>query len=340
MAWVRIAYLGIPFIPAGIYHFTAAILRLGAASKRLVWFCWVTSLAFLVLIQSTDWLLTDLQRFPWGFYPRYGWLGLPYLVYFFTMAGLTILEYHRRFRGSQPDTIDRFRAKAFYVAFAVIFVGSVDYLPKLGIPVYPFGYAPVVLFLVLVSRAIWKYRLVNITPAFAAEQIIHTMSDALIVCDGNGVIRITNRSASTLLGYTPDELLGRPFVSLADPAGCRELWTAVRSWEFVDTEFTLLTRSRKPLSVSLSASILRNPHGTSIGTVVVARDIGERKRMERELYALNETLERRVKERTEELEAKIRELEWLNEVMMGREERIWELKEHLRGLDRFPRGVS
>ena len=84
--------------------------------------------------------------------------------------------------------------------------------------------------------------------------------------------------------------------------------------------------------MSVSSSRLRGRSGQTLGYVIACRDITLRKKMESELKALNETLEGRVKERTEQLEYKIKELEKLNEVMLGREERILELKEQIRAL--------
>jgi Ribonuclease G/E len=85
-----------------------------------------------------------------------------------------------------------------------------------------------------------------------------------------------------------------------------------------------------PVSLSISALVAPNS-SVMVGYVIVVRDIGDHKRLENELRSLNEALERRVGERTEELEAKIEELQWLNEVMMRREERILELKEKIKG---------
>jgi hypothetical protein len=59
-------------------------------------------------------------------------------------------------------------------------------------------------------------------------------------------------------------------------------------------------------------------------------DITKRKKAEEEIRKLNQELEQRVKDRTEELEAKIAEIERMNKLFVGRELRIAELKEKIR----------
>jgi len=61
-------------------------------------------------------------------------------------------------------------------------------------------------------------------------------------------------------------------------------------------------------------------------------DINERKKAEEEISKLNRELEQRVKERTEELEAANKDLEEINDLFIGRESRIIELKEELEKL--------
>ena len=57
--------------------------------------------------------------------------------------------------------------------------------------------------------AITRYRLLDISPATAAEQILETMSDALLLADTGGRIVDINRSGQALCGYPIGALRGR-----------------------------------------------------------------------------------------------------------------------------------
>ena len=75
-------------------------------------------------------------------------------------------------------------------AFCIAYLGSFDFLASYGIPLYPFGYIPVLGFIILADRTIRRYHLVNITPEFAAKQIINAMDDALLILDSDGIVRV------------------------------------------------------------------------------------------------------------------------------------------------------
>jgi PAS domain-containing protein len=77
------------------------------------------------------------------------------------------------------------------------------------VPVYAFGYAPILGFVFLVGRAVRKYDLVAITPSLAAREIIGTMADVLFVCDRDGRIEFANAAAERVLGYRAETLVGR-----------------------------------------------------------------------------------------------------------------------------------
>jgi PAS domain S-box-containing protein len=246
----------------------------------------------------------------------------------------TLRHYWVHSRITEKGTQPHFRSTRLLFAFSIAYLGSVDYLAKFGVPVYPFGNIFVFCFLVLAAQVIWTYRLVDITPAFAAEQILQTMSEPLIVCDLDGRIRIVNPAYTARFGQGV-ELYGQPISALASEG---DEWhrRMLRSGGLKDYECGWQTRSGERVYVSLSSSVLHTNDNKPQGYVVLARDISERKHIEQELILFNETLEDRVKERTEELANKIKELEWLNTVMMGREERILELKERLRSIESAP----
>ena len=147
------------------------------------------------------------------------------------------------------------------------------------------------------------------------RDVLESAPDAMVIADGLGRIVIVNAQAERLFGYTREELLGRP-VEMLLPERVRDAHAHHRA-SYHSAPLTrpmgagldLLGRrkdgSEFPVEVSLSP--LKDDGGLLVTSVV--RDITERKRAEEEIKRLNQDLERRVVERTAELEAANKELE-------------------------------
>jgi len=152
------------------------------------------------------------------------------------------------------------------------------------VPLYPFDYLPVMIFIVGVAGTIQRYDLVDITASFAAEQILATMGDPVLVCDVGGRIRVSNEAATEALGWTGRELKARRLPTLvADKENQAWLADLLGRSLVRDEEVRLLSRNGEPVDVSVSVSRLQDGHGRSVGSVVIARDVRQRKRIEEAL---------------------------------------------------------
>ncbi|HLX06466.1 MAG TPA: EAL domain-containing protein [Thermoanaerobaculia bacterium] len=288
LAWAKAAYLGITFIPAALYHFTLAVTR--SERRRWAWAGWAASALFCAPAVASDALLRDLYHYWWGFYPRFRWLGAPFLAYFFAMLALVLRELWSDFRRSEPGTTRRVRTRMLMIGVAIAYLGSCDFVAAYGVPLYPFGYLPVLAFIVIVAHAIRRHRLVDLTPAFAAEQILATAADPVIVCDREGRIRFTNQAAANVFGYSGGELSGAPLACLEEPpAGLTERLRAAAALVVRDEEMVFCDRAGGRVEVRVSLSPLLDERRTPVGVVLIARDVRARKRVE---AALRESEER------------------------------------------------
>jgi PAS domain-containing protein len=86
-------------------------------------------------------------------------------------------------------------------------VVGVDFLATFGVPVYPFGYLAVLGFLAVILVMQRRHRIVYLTPAVAADQILATMQGAVLVTSPEGAVEMSNRAAAELLGCSETELL-------------------------------------------------------------------------------------------------------------------------------------
>src|SRR6266498_680158 len=82
--WGRVAYAGVPLIAPSIYQFTVEMLHISRARRTHALVAWMLGAVFATLAVPTSLLVTRVERFWWGYYPRYGGeLTLPFLLFFF-----------------------------------------------------------------------------------------------------------------------------------------------------------------------------------------------------------------------------------------------------------------
>jgi PAS domain S-box-containing protein len=279
--WARFHFLGVPFIPSTIYLFSTIAMGIYARRKTLVWIGFLLSAFFAVVAISSDALVGGVYHYWWGYYSRYGWLGTPYLLFFFGLALVNLRDYWVEYHKAEPGT-HKLRLRALLIAFGIAYLGGLDYLPGHGVAVYPFGFVAVFVCLALMARAIRRYRLVDIVPAFAANEILSTMADPLAVCDADGRVRVVNRALCATLGYTQQELLGERIERLAgaDSGGVERLRQLLPPGAARDEEMAFHTKGGEPVAVRISLAPLRDRDHGRVGTVLIAHDIRERKRTE------------------------------------------------------------
>jgi PAS domain S-box-containing protein len=289
----RLGLAGVALLPAAIYDFTSTALRLYSKRQRVVRAVWIVAGVFAVLAALTRLIAQGVAPHAWGFYPVAGPLLGVFLVFFFAALLAQLAEGIAEYRRTKDDK-RRMRIARMMMAFAVVYVAAIDFIPMFGLRMRPLGYVPVIAFIVVAWTAILRHRLAPITAARAAREILETMADALFVLDAEGCIRVINGAARTLLGYSHSDLLGRSIDSLEVMSGdatiSRTLRELSRRGAIRDQERLLRHKDGHPIDVSISISPVSEVN-VQEGAVVIARDIRERKRAEEELHSAMRRLE-------------------------------------------------
>jgi PAS domain S-box-containing protein len=141
---------------------------------------------------------------------------------------------------------------------------------------------------------------------------VDSAGDAVGISDAQGRHIYQNRALSNLFGYeTAEELAaagGGP-AAVRDPAVARELFAAIMSGQSWAGELEMVTKDGRVFPAYERADAIVDREGHLVGLIGIITDITERKRIEAEMAALNAGLERRVAERTAQLEIANREME-------------------------------
>ena len=124
-----------------------------------------------------------------------------------------------------------------------------------------------------------------VDPRFHLAAIVDSADDAIVSKDLNGVVRTWNEGACRTFGYTSEEMIGQPILRLI-PEELQyeedEILSKIRAGERIEHYET--TRVRKDggrIQVSVTISPIRDETGRIVGASKIARDISDRKRLER-----------------------------------------------------------
>ncbi len=134
--------------------------------------------------------------------------------------------------------------------------------------------------------------------------------DLMCLVRFDGSIKELNAAWEPLLGFTRQELRSEPFLALLHPddlAAALGPWSRIQDGPSETLSFESRFRRKDGCSRWLLWSV--TTFARERVYYVAARDISERKAAEVEIRGLNETLERRIAERTSQLEAANKELE-------------------------------
>lgn len=121
-------------------------------------------------------------------------------------------------------------------------------------------------------------------------KLIASSVDGIIAADMKGNIIIFNKAAEELLGYADEEVMGKiNIVDLYPPGEAKEVMRRLRGKEhggvgkLTPQQVTLVDKSRKPVPIQLSASLVYDEQGKELSSVGFFTDLRPRIEMEKRL---------------------------------------------------------
>ena len=300
-AWAcaRLGMVGVAFLGPAVYQFTCGVV---GRPRRIAWPVWGVGAALAVAAASTDLIFDDLYHYWWGFYPQLSWLGVFLALYLCALVAVSLDHYGASYATLAPG-LRRDRVRSLLIAFGIGSLAAVDFVPAFGVPLYPVGTAIASVAMIVAAYAVWRYHLADITPAFAANQILEILTDALLVLDDEGVIRVVNPAAERLFGDGRRPLIGETLAAvLRGPRPAGHMQTMLMEGGVDRYEWVYRPAEGSERVLSFATSVMRGAGGHPVAVVCIARDVTRRKRTENEIRRLNADLERRVAERTQELQ--------------------------------------
>jgi PAS domain S-box-containing protein len=319
------------FVGLSILRFVLAILypRLLSSKIKNIFF-FTPSLIFTIVIYATNFFSTSAIKRPWGYdinhtsiYPLLGaFVGISVLT-----AVIILIK-----SLSNLNNLQKTQMKLFVLAFLIPLIGgtaSETIAPALSITVMPLTTVLSSMTSIIIVYAIKKYEFLSVTPSLALEKIFDTIHDALISVDFAGNISVVNNSTKDMTGFSKEELVGKSVLNiLRHQDGSPVMMPELTGQDLKDSKMSILSKGDKIVPVLIdSAAILTDKNVQ--GYVLVAKDMTQ-------MDELVHSLENRTKELEEsrkELETNVTDAKRLNEMMIGRELKMIELKKRIAHLE-------
>lgn len=315
----KILVLSIFLMPIFLYHFTVSFCKIKTTKIQFL-LIYIVS-AFLVFFLDKEVVVNGIFFYKWG---DWGIGGLiHYLFSFFILILLTLPLYNifkiwKSKNGAKVKSEIIFWGIIALMALGIIFI---DMLPVYGYSFYPLFYLTIPIYALVMA-----YILVNKKPlsSIATNDIlviaILTFLSSFIIFP-NMSISTTERAVVFILISVLSFLVLKHSNELTEQKIAFEEKIKEGTKE-IETKNAELTEIK---------NFLENTNS------VLEKKVEERTR---ELQGLNDTLEKLVRERTkelerktQELEEKIKELEYFSEAFMERESKMVELKTKIRKLE-------
>ena len=124
--------------------------------------------------------------------------------------------------------------------------------------------------------------------------IVESSDDAIVSTSPDGLMQTWNEGARRMFGYTAEEIIGKPILTIIPEERLQEELEIMRNMQSgKSVQHFETVRQRKDgscIDVSLALSAVRNSTGAIIAVSKIARDITERKQAENVIHELSQTL--------------------------------------------------
>lgn len=131
------------------------------------------------------------------------------------------------------------------------------------------------------------------------RQIVEEIPEAVIFADRQGMVRLWNRAAETMFGYSADEALGQSLDLIVPERFRARHWegyrhvmaTGVTSYGQRLLAVPAMRKDGQRISIEFSIALLKDERGEVTGAAAVIRDVTARWQAERDLKSRLAALE-------------------------------------------------
>jgi PAS domain S-box-containing protein len=268
--WLKLSDLSFIVVPL-LLHFVLVFTEESKLfrNKLTYLFMYAPALMFILLSLTTNMIGGEPVKEYWGWTYTIPENSLIYSISYSWAYGLGILSiylcllYYLR----ESDHKKRQQAKYVFIGFLVVVAAGLItewLLPLFKIMIPESTTAAFTVACACAGYAIWKYELFAINPTTAAEGIISTMPDSLLLVDPDQRITLTNQATLRMLGYEEGELIGQTLeIVFAEKGGGKDVLERIEpegppGTSIIRGETRFRTKAGGSIPISLSKAVMRD----------------------------------------------------------------------------------
>jgi len=339
--------IGSSLEPVLFLHFWLIFSKQADKFKKImpIFVIYIPGIIFLVLrIFFPRLLVSGLTLEYWGYATEGTKLFMADILYVVIYTFICLLLILKIINSS----LGKFKKQAQYIGWGISLPLLVAMITQATRPLFHFPIPELtitssVFFVILVTYAINKYQLMGISTKLIAENIISTMEDYVIAINKQMKVVFVNNSALQSIGYKEEELINKP-VSLILAADVFKLSydQALKKFPLRDYHAEIILKNKDKISVSVNASVLKEGLSDVAGFVFDLRDMRPTEELIKGLEQNKKDLEasknelivsqKELERKNEEFEKTNEKFKQINNLMVGRELKMTELKEEIEKL--------
>lgn len=331
-----IVTMSFSFATVFLLIFTALLTeRQFIKNKFIIASLFILPIANTIINSTTNWYTKSvninnrMQRLvPGDFYNIY-----LIIILIYSLASIFIAVKYLTEKNKNP--LQRKKVKYFAFAISIPVIGGIitEVLPVFFI----FNAPPMTAILsgfplLVIGYILIKYGEFLITPQTAAESIIKTMPGYLFVLNKDKKIVAISDSITNKLGYEQKEIIGKDINNIMENkenGGQLKIIDILENSELKDYDVDIYMKNKEIIPVQAYGSTLKH-NGEIQGYVIIMINVSELKKAVNNLNEKAKELEKS----KQELEEKNKELKKFNEIAIGRELMMVELKRRIEELEK------
>ena len=139
--WARIGFVSVSFIPFTNLYFNMTLTENANKRSEFLIFSFILTV-FFASISQTKLIYAGITEYFWGYYPLAGTFYALFIAFYVSvwLYSLILLFRYMQRNKELKNFPTYHKAKYVLIAWSGGLLGIVDFLPKYGLPIYPFAY--------------------------------------------------------------------------------------------------------------------------------------------------------------------------------------------------------